>query len=85
MQLVLNEERIAGLVGQEVRLAVSSAVDAQLAAMAAPAQGGLSLEQWQALGKRLTGMEQQLQVVALRKRDAACSDAALWWLLLQRK
>lgn len=61
-QLVINEERIAGLVGQEVRVAVSSAVDAQLGALALPAETTLSIEQWQALGKRLTGMEQQLQV-----------------------
>lgn len=62
---MLNEERIAGLVGQEVRLAVSSAVDAQLGGLVAPAEGALSSEQWQALGKRLTGMEQQLQVVII--------------------
>lgn len=64
-QLVLNEERIAGLVGQEVRVAVAEAVDARLAAvraLEAPPEAALAAEQWRALGKRLTGIEQLLQV-----------------------
>ncbi len=77
--MVLNEERIAGLVGQEVRIAVAEAVDTRLAAvdtqlaavdtrlatvraLEVPQGAALAAEQWSALGKRLTGIEQLLQV-----------------------
>lgn len=90
-QLVLHEERIAALVGDQVRAAVEQVVDARLAqlseasaaaatsaaaaaaaAVAAPQQQqgegqqqagiALSPQQWSALGRRLAGIEQQLQV-----------------------